>query len=290
MIQYLIGVDGGGSGTRARLARPDGSELAIGTAGPSGLSLGIASAWAAINTAIDAAFAAAGLPRPANSAIALGVGVAGVHNRQQAKAFEQENPGFAHLALETDAFTTLLGAHGGKPGAIVAIGTGSCGEVLLPSGERREVGGWGFPSGDEAGGCWLGLKAVNLVQHVLDGRQPVSAFSDALLDACGGDRDGVFGWLASANQTDYARLAPIVVEHGPTDPVASAMLAGAGREVERMALALDPASVLPLALCGGLGNALRPYLSPAFAARAKEPLGDSAQGALCLAIQSLEVR
>ena len=290
MIQYLIGIDGGGSGTRARLAHPDGSELGIGTAGPSGLSLGIASAWAAMNTAIDAAFASAGLSRPANSAIALGVGVAGVHNRQQARAFEQENPGFARLALETDAFTTLLGAHGGKPGAIVAIGTGSCGEVLLPSGERREVGGWGFPSGDEAGGCWIGLKAVSLVQHVLDGRQPASAFSDALLEACGGGRDGVFAWMAAANQTAYARLAPIVIEHGPTDPVANAMLADAGREVERMALALDPKQELPLALCGGLGNALRPYLSASFAARAKEPLGDSAHGALCLAVQSMELR
>lgn len=288
MIQFLIGADGGGTGTRVRLARTDGAELAQGSAGPSGLSLGIASAWAAVGSAIDMAFDAAGLARPANEAIAIGAGLAGVHNKQQAQAFRDANPGFARLVLETDALTTLLGAHGGKPGAIVAVGTGSVGEILLPNGERREVGGWGFPAGDEAGGCWLGLKAVGHIEQVLDGRQPHSAFADALIAACGGGRDGLFAWLAAANQTAYARLAPIVIAHGPTDDVAHAMLRDAGREVERMALALDPAGALPLALCGGLGDALRPYLSPAFAARAAAPLGDSASGALCLIRQSME--
>lgn len=288
MIQYLIGADGGGTGTRVRLARVDGAELAQGAAGPSGLSLGIASAWAAVNAAIDMAFDAAGLARPANQAIALGAGLAGVHNKQQAEAFRSANPGFARLLIETDAFTTLLGAHGGKPGAIVAVGTGSVGEVLLPGGERREVGGWGFPAGDEAGGCWLGLKSVGHIQQVLDGRQPASALSSALIAACGGDRDGLFAWLAAANQTAYARLAPIVIAHGATDDVAHAMLRDAGREVERMAHALDPGANLPLALCGGLGDALRPYLSPVFAARAAAPLGDSAFGALCMIRQSME--
>lgn len=288
MIQYLIGADGGGTGTRVRLASADGTELAQGTAGPSGLSLGIASAWAAVNAAIDMAFSAAGIARPSNQAIALGAGLAGVHNKQQAEAFRADNPGFARLVLETDAFTTLLGAHGGKPGAIVAVGTGSVGEVLLPSGERREVGGWGFPAGDEAGGCWLGLKAIGHIEQVLDGRQPASAFATALVDACGGGRDGLFAWLASANQTAYARLAPIVIAHGPSDDTAHAMLRDAGREVERMALALDPAATLPLALCGGLGEALRPYLAPAFAARAAAPQGDSAFGALCMIRHALE--
>lgn len=288
MIQYLIGADGGGTGTRVRLARADGVELAQGSAGPSGLSLGIDGAWTAVNAAIDAAFAAAGISRPDNSAIALGAGLAGVHNRQQAQAFIAANPGFALLELETDAFTTLLGAHGGKPGAIVAIGTGSVGEVLLPDGTRREVGGWGFPAGDEAGGCWMGLKAIGHVEQVLDGRQPGSVFASALVDACGGGRDGLFAWLAAANQTAYARLAPIVIDHGASDPAAGAILRSAAGETERIASALDPSATLPLALCGGLANALRPYLSPAFAERALAPLGDSAFGALCLVKQSME--
>jgi glucosamine kinase len=282
MIDYLIGVDGGGTGTRVRLARlsPDGTiELAQGTSGPSGLGLGLSRAWAAVQDAVANGFAAAGIEQPSLDRMAIGLGLAGVHNRQWAQAFEQANPGYAALRLETDAFTTLLGAHGGNPGAIVAIGTGSVGEVLLPDGTRREVGGWGFPAGDEASGGWIGLAAINHIEQVLDGRRPGSAFADAVVEACGGNRAAIQVWLGQATQTTYASLAPLVLQHAD-DPAARTILTKAGAEAAAIARALDPDGILPLALCGGLGSALRDWLPPALAARARAPEGDSARGAL----------
>ncbi|MFK3738452.1 BadF/BadG/BcrA/BcrD ATPase family protein [Massilia sp. TN1-12] len=297
MIDFLIGVDGGGTGTRVRLARaaprsnqpaaPRGyTELAQGSAGPSGLGLGIANAWAAVGDAIAQAFDAAGLERPGPARTAIGLGLAGVHNKQWAQAFTAANPGYPALVLETDAFTTLMGAHGGHPGAIVAIGTGSVGEVLLADGTRREVGGWGFPAGDEAGGAWIGLRAINHVQQVLDGRQPRGALADAVVHACGGHRDTVQAWLGGATQTAYASLAPLVLRHAD-DPVAAAILRDAGREAAAIARALDPQGTLPLALCGSLGQALRPWMPAELAARAVAPAGDSAAGALCVIAQYL---
>ncbi|KGF79308.1 ATPase [Massilia sp. JS1662] len=282
MIDYLIGVDGGGTGTRVRLARFSThgfSELAQGTSGPSGLGLGIARAWAAVQDAVAQAFATAGIEQPPLDRIAIGLGLAGVHNRQWAREFEQADPGYAALRLETDAFTTLMGAHGGKPGAIVAIGTGSVGEVLQPDGTRREVGGWGFPAGDEASGGWIGLAAINHIEQVLDGRRPGSAFADGVIRACGGDRAAIQVWLGQATQTTYASLAPLVLQHAD-DPAARAILTKAGEEAAAIARALDPDGTLPLALCGGLGSALRDWLPPALAARARAPEGDSARGAL----------
>jgi glucosamine kinase len=265
-----------------RLARisPHGVvELAQGASGPSGLALGIARAWASVQDAVAQAFAAAGIEQPALDRIAIGLGLAGVHNRQWAQAFEQANPGYAALRLETDAFSTLLGAHGGRPGAIVAIGTGSVGEVLQPDGTRREVGGWGFPAGDEASGGWIGLAAINHIEQVLDGRRPGGAFADAVVDACGGNRAAIQVWLGQATQTTYATLAPLVLQHAD-DPAARAILVQAGEEAAAIARALDPDGRLPLALCGGLGSALRDWLPPALAARARAPEGDSARGAL----------
>ena len=282
MIDYLIGVDGGGTGTRVRLARlsPDGTiELAQGTSGPSGLGLGLSRAWTAVQDAVANGFAAAGIEQPSLDRMAIGLGLAGVHNRQWAQEFEQANPGYAALRLETDAFTTLLGAHGGNPGAIVAIGTGSVGEVLLPDGTRREVGGWGFPAGDEASGGWIGLAAINHIEQVLDGRRPGSAFADAVVEACGGNRAAIQVWLGQATQTTYASLAPLVLRHAD-DPAARTILTKAGEEAAAIARALDPDGSLPLALCGGLGSALRDWLPPALAARARAPAGDSAHGAL----------
>ena len=282
MIDYLIGVDGGGTGTRVRIARFSSGgavELAQGTSGPSGLGLGIARAWAAIHDAIAQAFATAGSAQPPLARMAIGLGLAGVHNGQWAQAFRAADPGYGALVLETDAFTTLMGAHDGQPGAIVAIGTGSVGEVLLPDGTRREVGGWGFPAGDEASGGWIGLAAINHIEQVLDGRRAGSAFADAVVDACGGNRAAIQVWLGQATQTTYAALAPLVLRHAD-DPAARAILTKAGEEAAAIARALDPDERLPLALCGGLGAALREWLPPALAARARAPLGDSAQGAL----------
>lgn len=279
MTDYLLGVDGGGTGTRVRLARADGLELASAASGPSGLGLGIARAWAAVQDAVAGAFGAAGIAPPPLSRIAIGLGLAGVHNKEWARAFVASDPGYALLRLETDAFTTLMGAHGGAPGAIVAIGTGSVGEVLEPDGMRREVGGWGFPAGDEASGAWIGLRAIGHIEQVLDGRRAPSPFADEVIQACGGARDAIQRWLGQATQTAYASLAPLVLRHA-ADPAARAILLAAGEEVAAIARALDPAGTLPLALCGGLGAALRDWLPPDLAARARAPQGDSAAGAL----------
>jgi glucosamine kinase len=280
MIEYLIGVDGGGTNTRIRLALPDGTELAQGRGGPSGLSLGIAQAWQAIEDAVGKAFAMVGVSRPANGKLAIGLGMAGVHNKAWAAAFADANPGYAVLRLENDGYTTLIGAHNGNPGTIVAIGTGSVGQALLPDGAQREVGGWGFPSGDEAGGGWIGLRAINHIEQVIDGRKPASPFAQELIDACGGGRDAIQVWLAQATQTSYAALAPIVIAHAATDSTAHGFLVDAAHEVAAIARALDPSGTLPLALCGGLGAPLRPYLPPALLARSVTPYGDSASGAL----------
>ena len=281
MIDYLIGVDGGGTGTRVRIARAGGDQLAHAQGGPSGLAHGIDKAWTAIGEAVAAAFASAGIAHPPLSVLAIGLGLAGVHNKEWAAQFVAANPGYAALRLETDGFTTLVGAHQGKPGAIVAIGTGSVGQVLLPDGAQREVGGWGFPAGDEASGGWMGLRAINHIEQVLDGRKPHSAFAQQLIDACGGNRDAIQVWLGTASQTAFAALAPIVVANAG-HPTARQILADAGAEVASIARALDPGAALPLALCGGLGQALRAWLPAELLARTVTPHGDSASGALRL--------
>jgi glucosamine kinase len=288
MIEFLIGVDGGGSGTRVRLARRDGQLLGEGQAGPSGLLHGIQSAWAAVEEAIGRAFAAAGMAQPGRERIAVGLGLAGVHNRQWAANFVAANPGYAAVALETDAFTTVLGAHEGRPGAIIALGTGSVGEILHADGSRHEVGGWGFPAGDEAGGAWIGMKAINHVQQVLDGRVSGGVFADAVAEACGGSRDRIQVWLANASQTAYAQLARIVLQHAKGDATAHAILAEAGRQVALIAHGLDPSGTLPIALCGGLGEPLSAYLPPALLQRIVPPKGDSAAGGLRLIQQHLK--
>ncbi|MCA7981658.1 ATPase [Burkholderia cepacia] len=284
-LLFAIGIDGGGTGTRAVLADRHGRELAQGRGGPSGLGLGIERAWASIGAACADAFTRAGLvfdwPQ-----CALGCGLAGVNNAAWLAAFRAQAP-LGALAVESDAYTTVVGAHGGAPGLIVALGTGSIAAALDAAGACRIAGGFGFPSGDEASGAWLGVRALAYAQQALDGRVPRDAFANALLAETGAqDRDALVQWSCDANQTIYARLAPIVFAHR-SHPVAGALIAQAGDEIGKMIDALDPQQALPVALCGGLADALAPAVPARHAARLRAPLDDSAHGALRLALQAL---
>jgi len=284
-LLFAIGIDGGGTGTRAVLADRHGRELAQGRGGPSGLGLGIERAWASIGAACADAFTRAGLAFDW-AQCALGCGLAGVNNAAWLAAFRAQAPLDA-LAIESDAYTTVVGAHGGAPGLIVALGTGSIAAALDAAGDCRIAGGFGFPSGDEASGAWLGLRALAYAQQALDGRAPRDAFAGALLAETGArDRDALVQWSCDANQTIYARLAPIVLAHR-THPYAAALIAQAGDEIGKMIDALDPQQALPVALCGGLADALAPAVPARHASRLRAPLDDSAHGALRLALQAL---
>lgn len=286
-FEFFLGVDGGGSGTRVRLADAQGHTLAVGRAGPSGLRAGVAQAWVTIEAAIAQAFLLAQRARPAHAALAVGVGIAGAHHGEWLQAFRAQQPPFGWLVVDTDATTSLLGAHGGQPGAVLAVGTGSVGAALLPDGRRRDVGGWGFPSGDEGSGAWLGLAALSHAQQVADGRQPDGVFGKAVIAHCGGSAAALRTWLAEADQVRCAELAPLVLAHADRDATARALLHRAGQHLDSLALTLDPAQSLPLALCGGLAPHLRPYLYPTLQTRAQPPQGDAAAGALLLLHKSL---
>ncbi|RQS18022.1 ATPase [Burkholderia sp. Bp8992] len=284
-LLFAIGIDGGGTGTRAVLADRHGRELAQGRGGPSGLGLGIERAWASIGAACADAFTQAGFAFDW-SQCALGCGLAGVNNAAWLAAFRAQAP-LGALAIESDAYTTVVGAHGGAPGLIVALGTGSIAAALDAAGACRIAGGFGFPSGDEASGAWLGVRALAYAQQALDGRVPHDAFAAALLAETGAqDRDALVQWSCDANQTIYARLAPVVFAHR-THPVAGALIAQAGDEIGKMIDALDPQQALPVALCGGLADALASAVPARHAARLRAPLDDSAHGALRLALQAL---
>ena len=206
---FLIGIDGGGTGTRVVLGDAQGRELAQAASGPSGLGLGVERAWQAIEAGCGEAFERAGVALDWSRCV-LGCGLAGVNNRDWLAAFHAQAPAVAGLAVESDAYTTLLGAHGGAHGVIVALGTGSVAAVArrrrrMPHRQRLR-----FPSGDEASGAWLGLRPIVHAQQALDGRVPADDLAQALLAHTGAhDRDSLVVWLCAANQTAYARLAPI---------------------------------------------------------------------------------
>lgn len=288
MLDYLIGVDGGGSGTRALLAGRSGDILGRGEAGPSALSAGVAQAWQQVLLASTRAFETAGVALPPDwSRCALGAGLSGVNHLPWKQAFVAAQPGFGRLAVDTDGFAMLLGAHGGRPGMVVVSGTGSVGEVWRPDGSRAQVGGWGFPVGDEGSGAWLGLHAMAIAHAAVDGRAAAGPLARAVWAECGPDRESLLRWCTGAVQFDYARLAPAVFEAQAEDPAAARLIDQAVEALEALAGALDPDGGLPLVLAGSVAQRLAPRLSARWLARRVEPAAGADAGALRLIQRTL---
>lgn len=279
---FFIGIDGGGSGTRARLQDAQGQQLGCGQAGPSSLSQAADGAWAAVQQAIAQAFDQASLPTAAPCDCAVGLGLAGAGVAASAQAFVRDAPAFAALALDTDAAAALLGAFDGQPGVLLAAGTGSVGIAQWTDGRRRLAGGWGFGIGDEGGGAWIGQRALQLAQQALDGRSAAGALVQAVWRVAGADRPTLIDWCRQAGQAGHAALAPLVFDSADADPAAARLLDLAAGELAALAQALDPGGTLSVVVSGSVGQRLQPRLPADLQARCIAPIGDATQGALRL--------
>jgi glucosamine kinase len=181
-----------------------------------------------------------------------------------------------------------MGAHDGRPGAIIAVGTGAVGEALHADGRRIAVSGWGFPVGDEGSGAWLGLRAMQIAHRALDGRAPAGTLAQAVWRRTSDRRDSLLEWCSRAGQHDYAQLAPLVFECADTDAAAQALVRDVAQEIEDMALALDPGLKLPIVLLGSIGLRMAERLPAALRARIVEAAGDAVDGAHRLVRQQLK--
>jgi len=287
-IRYTLGVDGGGTGTRARLWTRSGALIGHGESGPSGLAQGIEQAWRHIGEAVARAFQSAGLGLAPPAQCALGLGLAGAVAPHLAAAFFRAAPEYALIVLETDARTALMGAHQGGPGVVIAVGTGAVGEALHVDGRRLAVSGWGFPVGDEGSGAWLGLQAMQLAQRALDGRAPVGALARAVWARTADRREPLLAWCGQAGQNGYAQLAPLVFEAAAQDPAAAALVAAVAREMDDMARALDPEAGLPVVLLGSIGLRMAEHLPAGLRQRLISPAGDAVDGAHRLVRQQMK--
>ena len=279
-------VDGGASKARVALFDDQGHRLGMTIAGPASLTLRGAQAWDVIVDALRGLSATVGLASDDFSQTDFGIGLAGANNAAQRARFIGAAPTVGSLHVATDSYIAALGAHNGAPGAIVIVGTGSVGYRIEAGGGSRLVGGWGFPAGDEGSGAWLGRAALAQALHVLENCYAAQAteMHEALFERCGHTRDDMLGWLLGAGSTGYADLAPLVIEcAGRADAAARQLVTVAGREIDALALALDPGRGVPLSLVGGLAQPMAPYLPALLREWMQEPHDEPIAGALMLA-------
>src|ERR1700716_4405096 len=172
--QFYIGVDGGGTSCRARIEDAEGRLLGQGAAGPAATRIGADRSMQAVRTASMAAAIDAGLLPTALAHTSAGVGLAGIDRKGAREALLSFPHPFRNVVYATDANVACLGAHNGRDGGIVILGTGSIGFARV-NGRELRIGGYGFPISDEGSGADLGLQAVRLPPFAPDGRGNSSA-------------------------------------------------------------------------------------------------------------------
>lgn len=283
---YLLGVDGGGTRCRVRLCDAAGNRLGEGLAGSANVRLGIENAYAAILSATDQALAAAGLDRSVLARTHAGFGLAGAVDEARKRAVRTFDHPFASVAVETDAHTACLGAHGGGDGAILILGTGSCG-VFHRAGAFRVIGGWGFMISDQGSGAWLGLQLVRQALLAHDGVIAPTPLSQALMARFDAMPARLLDWSEQARPRDYGALAPLVLEYArQDDPLAQRLLEQSAGEAAALVDRLVELGADRICLMGGLSEPLRPWLPARLNPHFASSLGDAMDGAILLARQS----
>lgn len=279
----LLGLDGGGTKCRARLRDSRGALLGEGSGGPSNLRLDPDLVWSSILSACREALAQAGLPESDLGRIHAGMGAAGAGQKSALERLLARPHPFASFAIDTDAHTAWLGAFGGSDGAILIIGTGSCGYGGA-RGQCHYVGGWGFEISDEGSGASIGREVLRRSIWAHDGRGPATPLSLAVMAEFGSEPEVLIDWIGKARPADYARYAPLVLEHARAcDPLALAIIEHAVEGLTAIALRLFELGAPALCLFGGLAEPLRPWLPPPLQARIVQPSADALDGAILLA-------
>ena len=279
----FIGVDGGGTGCRARVEDEQGRLLGTGIAGPAALRVGIDRALAEVEKACRAALDEAGLGADALRSVHAAVGLAGIGRKGAYEQLVQHPHPFNSVIYAHDATIACIGAHGARDGGIVIVGTGSIGFAVVGGREIR-VGGYGFPISDEGSGADLGLHAIRLALRAYDERAVPTNLTREVMLRFHDDPFEAIAWMDHATATDYATFAPMVMRHADAgDPVARRIVRDAGEQIDELVRRLAECGASRIALLGGLASSMQPWLAPDVQRRLVPVEGDSIDGALHLA-------
>lgn len=283
--QLFVGVDGGGTGCRARIEDAEGHVLGSGIAGPAALRLGIDRTLAEVEKACRSALGEAGLDGEAIHSLHAAVGLAGIGRKGALDELTQRPNPFRSVIYAHDATIACIGAHAGRDGGIVIVGTGSIGFALIDGDEIR-VGGYGFPISDEGSGADLGLQAIRLALRAHDGRAVGTKLTHEVMTRFRSDAFAAVAWMDHATATDYATFAPLVMRHADDgDPAARRIVRDAAEQIDELVRRLSECGAARIALLGGLASSIRPWLAPDVQRRLVAVEGDAVDGALRLARQ-----
>lgn len=288
MATYFLGVDGGGTNCRIRLADENLVTLADANGGRSNLQIeGGDPAYRSITEGTREVFAKAGIDYSETANTFACFGMAGGRLPSAREAFGKREWPFAKVTVYDDIDIARAGAHGGGDGGVIIVGTGSAAMALV-DGKRHQAGGWGFHIGDQMSGAILGRELVRRSVEAGDGLRPGSPLTDATVARLGGTLDAVMDWsFQDRRPADYGALVPMIMDYFEQgDAVARDLIDLELSEIDTYVAWFKARHVTKMAAVGGFGTRLYPMMEQRYGDFIVRPQHEPLHGAVILAAQT----
>ncbi|MGL5778944.1 N-acetylglucosamine kinase [Cetobacterium sp.] len=209
-MEYIIGVDGGGTKTTATLYNNKMEVLGHFLGGPMNLQVVSEEKVKDVFQKMLNHF------NLKSSAIKIGVGAAGAGRPEDVAKLEAilKDIGFKKYSVSSDAHIGLLAIHGKNSGMMIISGTGSIGFAIKDFTLYRK-GGWGHLLGDEGSGYFMGLSLSKELFRSFDKDEPFpeKVLKD-ILELTNSKNSGEFlKWIYRSDKGEIAKLSSIVLKN-----------------------------------------------------------------------------
>jgi N-acetylglucosamine kinase-like BadF-type ATPase len=233
--KVVLGIDGGGTNTRAVLARGDVILARARGGSIKRLRVGVEAAEANLRALLREVFEAGGV----TSADAVSAGVASASLPGICEWITEvfREVGIEHSEVVGDEVIALDAAFQGGPGILQIAGTGSNCIGRTATGERECAGGYSSTLGDEGSGYWIGLHGIREALWAYDAGEPSMILERVAAEWGTKTLEELVNRGNEVPGPDFSALAPVIstaAEEG--DAVATRVLLQAAEDLAEFIL------------------------------------------------------
>ncbi len=209
----ILGLDCGGTKTRAVLVNGNGKVIGEGFGGPSNPN---ASPMEVVRDSIRKAVSEAigNFQGSVKVACVSAAGTLGGMKDVLEEILRELLPE-AEIIVKRDYEIAHVACFLFNPGVVFIAGTGSIAYGVNEKGESTRVSGWGHLVGDEGSGYWVGKEGIRAALRAYDGRERDTKLREYMFEYFGTDTpDGIIGRIYSSRnpKTLLGGFAPYVVK------------------------------------------------------------------------------
>jgi N-acetylglucosamine kinase-like BadF-type ATPase len=259
----VLGIDIGGTATRALVTTLDGARVGFGAAG-AGNPVTVPAAEAAANIAAALTAALAGVAREdIVSAVAGAAGASRPAPIEKAMSYADIR---CPLRVVGDVVIAYAAGADAPHGSVLVSGTGAVAAEIRESAVVRLADGLGWLLGDEGSGFWLGRAAAAATARALYRGDPPSPLTELVTAAVGQSTpDALVAALYDRPPRELAALAPLVTAAArAADTLARGIVErAAALLMATLAQVREPDDPRPIVLAGGALRHCPPLLAEA---------------------------